>query len=176
MFISTAAFVSVLALASSVSSMAVVRQATGPRTQCTQTYNVPQGETCDALASKLGLSQTSIESLNTGITCNGASAISANQELCIKGQTPTCASYATATDTTCDGLASQGNITPKEFVQYNENVNDDCTNLVVGQPYCVAIDASENTEPANKNTESGLMLRGTRISKEKRCGSKRRKD
>jgi hypothetical protein len=57
----------------------------------------------------------------------------AKQVLCIAGKTPTCTRYAPATDTKCDGLASQYSITPAEFVEYNENVNDDCTNLVAQQ-------------------------------------------
>jgi len=155
--ISTTAFVSVLSLASSVSSLAVVGQvagqSTGLQSQCTETYTVPQSETCDALLSKLGLSQTSIQSLNPGMTCDGT--LPANQVLCIKVKTPTCTRQATATATNCDGLASQYNITPAEFVEYNDNVNSDCTNLVVGQSYCVAIDAisPENTVSVKSDSD-----------------------
>lgn len=47
---------------------------------------------------------------------------------------PICTLNETATNTTCDGLASQWNISQADFINYNDNVNDNCTDLVVGQP------------------------------------------
>lgn len=142
--ISPVIFVSVLALAS---SLAVVVQATGPRTRCIETYDMPQNETCDTLAAKLAANQTEILSMNPGINCNGT--LPAGIVLCTRAYTPACTLNATATDTTCDGLASQWNITQATFVGYNDNVNLTCTDLVVGQPYCVSIDGCYpgNTDP-----------------------------
>ncbi|KAH9067778.1 hypothetical protein EDB87DRAFT_41526 [Lactarius vividus] len=148
--ISTAAFVSVLAL---VSSLAAAIPATGPKPQCIKTYTVPKAEPCDTFVAKLGLSKADILSLNSGLSCDGT--IPAGKVICIKQSTqkparmlaqepkkpaPACKTYATATDTTCDGLAPKFGLTPKKFVEYNDNVNDDCTNLVPGQAYCVALD------------------------------------
>ncbi|KAH8979898.1 hypothetical protein EDB92DRAFT_1902297 [Lactarius akahatsu] len=132
--ISTAAFVSVLVLAS---SLAVIVQATGPRTLCTETYNVPEGATCDNLGAILGANQSAILTMNPGISCEGT--LPAGEVLCTKTWDPTCTLNATATDTTCDGLASKWNITQADFINYNDNVNGDCTDLVSGQPYCVSI-------------------------------------
>ncbi|KAH9016496.1 hypothetical protein EDB85DRAFT_2155890 [Lactarius pseudohatsudake] len=138
--ISTAAFVSVLAL---VPSLAAAIPATNPtqQPQCTQTYTVPQAEPCDTLVAKLGLSQADILSLNSGISCDGP--IPAGKVLCIQqpkqvsllAQTPApaCKTQAAATDTTCDALATEFGLTPQKFVEYNDNVNSDCTNLVPGQ-------------------------------------------
>ncbi|KAH9029707.1 hypothetical protein EDB85DRAFT_2147185 [Lactarius pseudohatsudake] len=138
--ISTAAFVSVLAL---VPSLAAAIPATNPtqQPQCTQTYTVPQAEPCDTLVAKLGLSQADILSLNSGISCDGP--IPAGKVLCIQqpkqesllAQTPApaCKTQAAATDTTCDALATKFGLTPQKFVEYNDNVNSDCTNLVPGQ-------------------------------------------
>jgi len=63
---------------------AAVAPPVGQATKCTQTFTVPQSETCDALASGLGLSTTSLQSLNSGISCDGP--VPANQVLCIKGR------------------------------------------------------------------------------------------
>ena len=46
--------------------------------------------------------------------------------------TPTCTKEVTATSTTCDGLLPQS-LSKVTFVEFNDNVNDDCTNLVPGQ-------------------------------------------
>ncbi|KAI9439718.1 hypothetical protein H4582DRAFT_1542407 [Lactarius indigo] len=163
--ISTAAFVSVLALASTLAfALPQAKPATGPAPQqspaplkssssdkavpCTDTYTVPQDEPCDTLVAKLGLSQADILSLNSGLSCDGN--IPAGKVLCIKKSkqvsllaqkpAPACKTYVTATDKTCDGLLSKFSLTAMKFVEYNSNVNSDCTNLVPGQKYCVALD------------------------------------
>ncbi|KAH9038450.1 hypothetical protein EDB84DRAFT_1560372 [Lactarius hengduanensis] len=120
---------------------------------CTETYTVPNAAPCDTLGAELGLSKADIMSLNSGIGCDGP--VPAGKVLCIKklktGSTrmwahkrkkpaPACKTYATATDTTCDALASKFGLAPKKFAEYNDNVNGDCTNLVPGQVYCVALD------------------------------------
>ncbi|KAI9430806.1 hypothetical protein H4582DRAFT_1349902 [Lactarius indigo] len=143
--ISTAAFVSVLAL---VSSLAAAIPAASPAPQCTQTYTLPKAEPCDTLVAELGLSQADILSLNDGLSCDGN--IPAGKVLCIKKPkqvsllaqkpAPACKTYAPATAATCDALASEFGLTPEKFVEYNSNVNSDCTNLVPGQKYCVALD------------------------------------
>ncbi|KAH9044978.1 hypothetical protein EDB83DRAFT_2523624 [Lactarius deliciosus] len=107
-----------------------------------------QAEPCDTLVGKLGLSQADILSLNPGMSCDGP--IPAGKVLCIKQPmqqsllaqkpAPACKTHATATDTTCDALANKFGLTRQKFVEYNDNVNSDCTNLVPGQAYCVALD------------------------------------
>ncbi|KAH9020701.1 hypothetical protein EDB84DRAFT_1581060 [Lactarius hengduanensis] len=107
-----------------------------------------QAEPWDTLVAKLGLSQADILSLNSGISCDGP--IPAGKVLCIQqpkqesllAQTPApaCKTQAAATDTTCDALATKFGLTPQKFAEYNDNVNSDCTNLVPGQAYCVALD------------------------------------
>ena len=97
------------------------------------------------------------------ILTTGNSTLPANQVLCIKEQTPTCTLYVHATNTTCDMLASQCNITSKDFVQYNGNVNDECNNLVVGQPVSVFPLWTRSTRAIDVAlTDSGIVLRGHR--------------
>ncbi|KAH9177200.1 hypothetical protein EDB89DRAFT_1518148 [Lactarius sanguifluus] len=101
-----------------------------------------QAEPCDTLVAKLGMSQADILSLNSGLSCDGT--IPAGKVLCIKQPksdlAPACKTKATATGKTCDDLASKFGLTPKKFAEYNDDVNSDCTNLVPGQSYCVALD------------------------------------
>ncbi|KAH9003760.1 hypothetical protein EDB86DRAFT_2826334 [Lactarius hatsudake] len=136
--ISTAAFISVLAL---VPSLAAAIPATNPtqQPQCTQTYTVPQAEPCDTLVAKLGLSQADILSLNSGISCDGPTP--AGKSLLAQKPAPACKTHATATDTTCDALATKFGLTRQKFVEYNDNVNSDCTNLVPGQAVRVFLPA-----------------------------------
>jgi hypothetical protein len=54
--------------------------------------------------------------------------------LCLQQYTPTCTLNATATSQVCGALAEDWNITSSDFVEYNDNVNATCDNLVIGQP------------------------------------------
>ncbi|KAF8470939.1 hypothetical protein DFH94DRAFT_205359 [Russula ochroleuca] len=139
--ISTANLVSALALCSTLTGLVL---ATGPRTQCSETYNAPQGATCTSIGEQLGLNPSTIQSMNPGVNCNDLSA----GALCLKQWTPVCTLNATATSQTCDGLAEKWDITQSDFVNYNDNVNDACSNLVIGQPYCVSI---EGCYPGNED-------------------------
>ncbi|KAH9054753.1 hypothetical protein EDB87DRAFT_1418935 [Lactarius vividus] len=139
-----------------LSSMAAAIPAISPKPLCIKTYTVPKALPCDTLGAELGLSQADILSLNSGLSCDGP--IPAGKVLCIKKPkqestrkwprlagkpkkpVPACKTYATATDTTCDALASKFGLAPEKFIEYNDDVNSDCTNLVPGQAYCVALD------------------------------------
>ncbi|KAI0265705.1 hypothetical protein BC834DRAFT_970064 [Gloeopeniophorella convolvens] len=123
-------FVSALTLLSGV-------RALGPRTQCVETYRISNGDTCSSIGSWSGVTPSQIESLNPGMNCN--SVLKANTYICMGSYTPVCTLNETATDTLCDALAAQWEITVDDFVQYNDNVDNNCDNLVVGQPYCVSI-------------------------------------
>ncbi|KAH9003721.1 hypothetical protein EDB86DRAFT_2270952 [Lactarius hatsudake] len=96
--ISTAAFISVLALASTLAQampqgMTVTTAGaeltpspdfTPPTALCTDTYTVLQAESCDTLVVKLGLSKADILSLNSGLNCDGT--IPAGKVLCIQDE------------------------------------------------------------------------------------------
>ncbi|KAH9044989.1 hypothetical protein EDB83DRAFT_2317891 [Lactarius deliciosus] len=97
--ISTAAFISVLALASTLAQampqgMAVAIAGAEPAPSpdfsppshkvapCKDTYTVPEAESCDTLFAKLDLSKADILSLNSGLSCDDT--IPAGKILCIK--------------------------------------------------------------------------------------------
>lgn len=64
----------------------------------------------------------------------GDATLPTNSSVCLRQYTPTCTLNATATDKTCDGLASKWSISVDDFVEYNDDVDQGCDNLVVGQP------------------------------------------
>ena len=72
-------------------------------------------------------------SLSFFVTTGGGT-LSTGASVCTKQYTPACTLNATATNQTCTGLAAKSNITTNAFVQYNDDVDDACGNLTVGQP------------------------------------------
>jgi len=132
--ISTATLLSIFALASSLTG---VVQANGPRPQCTQTADITSGATCDSIATQAGLTTPDLQTMNPSTDCS--SPLTVGGSLCVKMHKPGCAHHEIATDTTCNALASQYGITPKEFFDYNSSVkNEDCSGLTIGYHYCVA--------------------------------------
>jgi hypothetical protein len=53
--------------------------------------------------------------------------------------TPNCTLNDTATSQTCDGLAAKWNLTVTRFVEYNDDIDDSCNDLVVGDPVRVQL-------------------------------------
>ncbi|KAI0274285.1 hypothetical protein BGY98DRAFT_920913, partial [Russula aff. rugulosa BPL654] len=91
------------------------------------------GANCSSIGQDAGVNQSTIQSLNPGIDCTGP--LSAGGDpVCTRQYTPQCTLNATATNQSCSGLAATWNISASDFVQYNDNVNDTCGNLTVGQP------------------------------------------
>ncbi|KAI0292840.1 hypothetical protein B0F90DRAFT_222249 [Multifurca ochricompacta] len=133
---STATHVFTLILCLTLSD--IVR-ATGPRVLCVERYRISQGDTCASIAPQLGLNQSDVESMNPGVNCS-SSALPSGKSLCTRAYTPVCTLNATATQTTCDELAATWEITVNSFVAFNDDVDDACDDLVVGNTYCVSTD------------------------------------
>ncbi|KAI9448919.1 hypothetical protein F5148DRAFT_689899 [Russula earlei] len=121
--------------------------AIGPRTQCVEKSVVPQDATCASIEQNIGINRSAIETMNPGVLCN--TTLTVGNYLCTKQYTPICTLNETATTQKCDQLAAKWNITTSEFVQYNDDVDDACDDLVPGNPYCVSIDGCYpgNTSP-----------------------------
>ena len=59
---------------------------------------------------------------------------------------------------TCDDIASNSGITLDEFLVMNPNVNPDCSNLVIGQGYCIGA-TSPLPSPAPSSVSPRCALR-----------------
>ncbi|KAI0292382.1 hypothetical protein BC826DRAFT_438883 [Russula brevipes] len=135
LFITSTTLISALALCSTLTSLVL---ATGPRTQCTVKYLIPDSATCDSIEQEAEVNRTVLENMNPGIKCDGT--LTPGDHVCTMQYTPNCTLNDTATSQTCDELAAKWNLTVTRFVEYNDDINDSCNDLVVGDPYCVSID------------------------------------
>ncbi|KAI0821517.1 hypothetical protein BC629DRAFT_1587771 [Irpex lacteus] len=132
----------VASLAVTVACATSLVQAWGPRVQCVETYRPKSTESCQDITAWSAVPVSTIEEYNPGITCNAP----INQEVvCLRQFTPVCTLNVTATETTCNYLLKPTtNVTSvAQFVQMNDNVDDKCDNLVIGEPYCVSEDGCE---------------------------------
>ena len=112
---------------------------------------------CAAIEAGSDVNTSAIESMNPGVNCTSLqnvsynaltsaglprqhhlggdpSTIVAGSPLCTRQYTPVCTLNGTATSDTCDDLVTLYNMTVSDFVEYNDDVDDKCDDLVVGNP------------------------------------------
>jgi hypothetical protein len=75
----------------------------------------------------------------------GTGTLPPGTDACLRKFTPVCTLNKTATNTTCDTMAVRWNITKEVFVSYNNDVNNNCTDLIIGKPVRVLCDCETNT-------------------------------
>lgn len=110
--------------------------ASGPRSMCVEIYNAKPTDSCATIEAWSGLTTEQLMALNPDLhDCGPPMDV---HEVCMRSYTPTCTVWQPATETTCNDLAATWQITVDEFVQLNDDVDDACDDLVVGQDYCVS--------------------------------------
>ncbi|EKM57497.1 uncharacterized protein PHACADRAFT_206398 [Phanerochaete carnosa HHB-10118-sp] len=112
--------------------------ASGPSSECVEIYNSQPTDSCASIESWSGLTTEQLMALNPDLhDCGPPMDV---HEVCLDSYTPPCFLWVPANETTCDNLAVQWEISVALFVQYNDNVDDACDDLIIGEEYCVSID------------------------------------
>ncbi|GJE85421.1 hypothetical protein PsYK624_015000 [Phanerochaete sordida] len=110
--------------------------AKGPRSSCVEIYNAKPTDSCASITAWSGVTTDELMALNPDLhDCGPPMDV---HEVCLRSYTPTCVVWQPATETTCEGLAAAWQITPADFVALNDDVDDACDDLVVGEQYCVS--------------------------------------
>lgn len=154
-------------MASSTASSTVIAPpgptVAGTTSQCYKWYQVVSGDTCDKIDTTYGITSAQFRSWNSAVDFS-CSNIQVGVFYCVNGVTQTApASSSTAMATvappgptgtgtttacwawytvisgdTCDRIDTTYGITLPQFQTWNGNIDAACTNLVVGNAYCVA--------------------------------------
>ena len=105
---------------------------------CAQSYTVVQGDTCNAIGAKFGISGAAIINANSNINA-GCTNLQIGEVLCIPGTTPACASkYTVVQGDTCNSIGAKFGVTAAAIISANSNnVNSGCTNLNIGEILCI---------------------------------------
>ena len=113
--------------------------ASGTNSSACQTFaSIKSGSTCIDVASQTNITLSQLESLNPGINKDCTNLL-ANTLYCVKSGISTgCAkTQVVQSGDTCSKLATQNGITLSTFYSLNPSVDSQCTNLQIGQAYCV---------------------------------------
>ncbi|KAJ7894191.1 hypothetical protein B0H14DRAFT_2683543 [Mycena olivaceomarginata] len=121
---------------------------------CTEYYIALSGDTCATIEETFGISLTQFIALNPGINsectnflaeeayCVSTAAITGPPGNLVAGSlTPAegCEEYYTIeSGDTCNLVAGEWGLTVAQFVALNPEINAECTNLFLGEAYCVA--------------------------------------
>ncbi|KAJ6507000.1 glycoside hydrolase superfamily [Mycena sanguinolenta] len=124
-----------------------------PPPTCAQTYTVVSQDTCSIIESKTGLNDTQLRALNPGIN-DDCTNLQIGQTLCVTGASggtspPSsgCAqNYTVVSGDTCSIIEKKTGLNDTQLRELNPEINDDCTNLQLGETLCVN-DGSGGTSP-----------------------------
>ncbi|KAF9455416.1 hypothetical protein BDZ94DRAFT_1205763 [Collybia nuda] len=108
-------------------------------TECTRKTTVQNGDTCDTISERAGISRYWLGQLNPTINSNCSNLIG-GAAICIDSAINTCGSvYAvTGTEGACVGIATTLGMTLQELLSLNPNVNAQCSNIYIGEVLCTA--------------------------------------
>lgn len=106
--------------------------------QCSRSYTVKAGDTCDGISSSQSVSTYQLATNNPSIN-SGCTNLQVGQTLCLGTQGEDCTDTLVIEEgDTCDELIECAGINGTMFFHNNPTINDECTNLYVGQVVCVA--------------------------------------
>ncbi|KAF5329714.1 hypothetical protein D9619_009152 [Psilocybe cf. subviscida] len=148
---------------------------------CAQFYTVKSGDGCTSITSNFSLTTTQFLSINAGLnpqctnlvvglaycvfpTTPFSSAASSGPPSNVAAGTITsgCTQYYTvASGDSCGTIESVFNLTSSQFIAFNPEINSQCTNILLGEAYCVK--SSNATTPVTgppANVAAGTITTG----------------
>ncbi|GJJ07067.1 hypothetical protein Clacol_001266 [Clathrus columnatus] len=138
---------------------------------CTEYYTVVEGDSCPAIESKFNISDTLFHMMNPEIN-SACSNILIGEAYCVQTSNSTgppsnvaagtitegCTEYYTiVTGDSCPTVESKFNISDTLFHLMNPEINSGCTNILLGEAYCVQ--TANSTGPPS-NVASGTISDG----------------
>ncbi|CAD6900487.1 unnamed protein product [Tilletia controversa] len=116
---------------------------------CTTTYSVVSGDSCDVICRKNNVPASQLQQLNSGLNCAG---LQVGQSLCLRAKEYDCgtATYTVASGDTCYSIASAKGISTTQLTNDNPGLN--CNAIYVGQVLCVSATTPGTTSTATTTT------------------------
>ncbi|KAF9033999.1 hypothetical protein BDZ89DRAFT_947610, partial [Hymenopellis radicata] len=108
-------------------------------TECTLKTTVMDGENCDTICERAGVSRYWLGQLNPSINSQCTNIVS-GQALCIDSAINTCGSVYSikGTEGSCTGIATSLGMEVSDLMALNPNIDSGCTNIYVGEVICTA--------------------------------------
>lgn len=105
---------------------------------CVRKYTVKEGDTCDKISAENNVSTYQLATINAGYIDDLCHNLNPNDQICIGYQDEDCTSTAVVkSGDTCSGIISAHSIDMTMLLANNPQINDDCSNIYVGEVLCV---------------------------------------
>ncbi|KAM5538374.1 hypothetical protein V8D89_007976 [Ganoderma adspersum] len=106
---------------------------------CSRTYTVVAGDTCDGIAAKENVSSYQLAIVNDGTIDIGCDNLSVGESLCLGIVGQDCqVTHVVAPGDTCQTIAAAAGTTVDILLANNPNVNTPCINIHPGEVLCTA--------------------------------------
>jgi len=114
-----------------------IGSATAKLGQCSRSYTVQTGDTCNSICASQGVSTYQLAYVNSGIINAGCGNIKPNEILCLGIKNQDCLkTHVVKSGDTCDAIVKKDGITIDTLHTNNPNLNAECF-ITVGEVLCV---------------------------------------
>ena len=114
---------------------------------CTRTAVVVEGDTCDSLSAQYGVSTFQFALVNSAEVDSSCSNLQIDQTVCLGTAGNDCTkTYRVVADDTCGWIQEMYGMDKETLYSNNPQINDDCTNIYIGEVLCVDTQAYEYPE------------------------------
>ncbi|KAF8581894.1 carbohydrate-binding module family 50 protein [Ramaria rubella] len=129
---------------------------------CARTYNVVEGDTCDAISAANNASTYQLAVVNNPTIDATCSNLAINQKICLGTTGEDCqTTYVVAPNDTCNDITSRIGVNATILYANNPQIDSECTNLYVGQVLCTLGSVRVPPAPANMPVSSVSVAPGT---------------
>ncbi|EIN04658.1 hypothetical protein PUNSTDRAFT_128216 [Punctularia strigosozonata HHB-11173 SS5] len=105
---------------------------------CSRSYTVQEGDICDSISAAQNVSTYQLAVANSNID-PACSNLLPGETLCLGNEGEDCSTtYVVKADDTCDTIGGVAGVNSTMLTLNNPQINQDCTNLYIGEVLCVA--------------------------------------
>lgn len=105
---------------------------------CVRHYTVKDGDTCDSISASESVSTYQLATINAGYIDEVCSNLQPGASICLGYENEDCtATYVVKANDTCDDIVDAKSTDLTNLFANNPQIDDDCTNIYIGEVLCV---------------------------------------
>ncbi|KAJ8592563.1 hypothetical protein M405DRAFT_733094 [Rhizopogon salebrosus TDB-379] len=129
---------------------------------CTRTYVAQSGDICDSISQANQVSTYQLAVVNYGIIDDACDNLVVGNTYCLGWEGEDCTTtYVVQANDICDSISAAAGINNTILYENNPQINDDCTNIYIGEVLCTA--STVEVPPAPSGTTPATTIPPTAI-------------
>lgn len=132
----------------------VAQAVLGHDNNCTRSYTVQNGDTCDSISAAQHVSTYQLAVVNYGIVNPDCTNLYAGETLCLGHTGEDCTdTYVVQDCDTCEDISTKTGVPLDTLYANNPQIDDDCSNIYVGEVLCVSTTPEAPEVPEDCNVD-----------------------